>query len=171
MKCITIYTFLISYFLISCSNSKDESIIRKENTKTVEETEEVVKEINYEPQFKVNTGKFFKAYCQPLCDDRKGKFLDREKMLKYESNQPYDIRQTQSEDSIYLQFDIIEDCCLDYVCNVSLKNKTIYLSYSHPNDTMYPCDCACDYRMFYVIKKQQIDSISIWNETYQLKSL
>jgi hypothetical protein len=108
---------------------------------------------------------WFKARCEPLCDDQKGKFLDIEKLKKYKTMYPYDTVQIVNQDSVTISFDFITDCCLDFEGDATLRSDTLLLQYCYAADTMSPCDCYCDYRMIYNIYsgKRNWTSIKIVN--------
>jgi hypothetical protein len=97
------------------------------------------------------------AKCELLCDDEKGKFLDIEKLKKYRKWRPYDTVQNVRKDSIFISFDFITDCCLDFSGSVEITQDTLKLLYGYPPaDTLGPCDCYCDYRMIYKIKNDNL---------------
>ena len=97
------------------------------------------------------------AKCELLCDEEKGKFLDFEKLKKYKKWYPYDTVQNVSKDSIFISFDFITDCCLDFSGSVDIRHDTLKLFYGYPpSDTLGPCDCYCDYRMIYRIKNSNL---------------
>lgn len=134
----------------------------------------LVKEIDCpEEEFRVTIGSFFKAYCQPLCDEEKGKLLDYQKTEKYGKGTPYNLTFSIKNDSAIIQFDIIYDCCLDFICSVSKNKNLLSLSHDQPINISCPCDCYCDYKMVYEIKNQnmRLDSVLIKGKLYPLTGL
>jgi hypothetical protein len=98
---------------------------------------------------------WFEVTCEPLCEPEKGKILTIEKVEKYGNWNPYDTIQKVSADSIKISFDFISDCCLDFEGGMTLVSDTLVLQYGFAGDTLYPCDCSCDYRMVYKMKKDK----------------
>lgn len=187
MRKLLLFSFSsILILLNSCSN---QSTIQKEvnksndtvftpvieQTTTAADTTESLPIDNDCPEikFEVTNGSFFKAYCQPLCDEEKGKLLDYGKVKKHGRKVPYNLTYSSRNDTAIIQFDIIYDCCLDFVCNVSKNKNLLSLSHGQPTNISCPCDCSCDYKMVYEIKNQNIrlDSVLIKGKLYPLKSL
>ena len=180
--------FSFSSILILLNSCSDKPTSQKENNKSIDtlitpvieettssiKTEEPSTDFDCpEEKFEVTTGSFFKAYCKPLCDGKKGILLDYKKAEKYGRKTPYNLTYSTRNDSAIIQFDIIYDCCLDFVCNASKNKNLLSLSHSQPTNISCPCDCFCDYKMVYEIKKQNIrlDSVLIRGKLYPLKSL
>jgi hypothetical protein len=90
----------------------------------------------------------------PLCDDSKGKFLDDAKLEKYGYYTPYDVQKTEMADSLKVTFDFIANCCLNFTGDINSKGDTLSLTYFIKEGNGGACDCSCDYRMIYVVKKQ-----------------
>jgi hypothetical protein len=87
-----------------------------------------------------------------LCDDRKGIFLDQGKLRKYGANSAYDLKRTFENDSTYYTFEIITECCHDFMGGIEIKNDTLFLNYLKYNGS---CDCDCDYKLNYSFKENE----------------
>jgi hypothetical protein len=104
---------------------------------------------------KLSLGEWFTARCELLCDEEHGKYLDFKKLEKYGQHTPYDFTQVNKLDSTIISFDVIADCCIDFVGGAQIRNDTLILEYRPPHDSLlYGCDCSCDYRMIYRIDKK-----------------
>jgi hypothetical protein len=96
---------------------------------------------------------WFIAKFDPLCDDSRGVFLDRNKLTKHGRLNPYDTVQVVNKDSVTISFDFITDCCRDFSGDVDLRQDTLFLKYGPSSNDTTRCDCYCDYRMTYRLEK------------------
>lgn len=87
-----------------------------------------------------------------LCDDRKGIFTDEKKLRKHGANLPYGLKKAFKNDSLHYTFEIITECCHDFMGGIEIINDTLFLNYLNYN---WPCDCYCDYRLTYSFKKKE----------------
>ena len=97
---------------------------------------------------------YFTAQCVELCNRKKGIPLDLEKFEKYGKYNPYDTVQDNTKDSTIISFSFISDCCLSFAGKAAASHDTLILRYGFDKDTLTPCDCYCDYRITYRIKKK-----------------
>lgn len=102
---------------------------------------------------KVSEDKWYTASGVTLCDERKGIFLDPQKLTKYGKHVPYNYTKISSGDSVKISFDLISDCCLDYKGEAEIVKDTLILDYRLTKDTIEPCDCYCDYKIVYSVSK------------------
>ncbi len=83
------------------------------------------------------------------CDDRNGEFIHQETLLKYGVYRPYNFDRSFLNDTIHYAFDIIDDCCINFIGDIEIANDTLYLNYHR---FKLPCDCYCNYRLNYYFK-------------------
>lgn len=100
---------------------------------------------------------WYTAKCELLCDEEHGRFFDINKMRRYKKWYPYDTIQKANGDSVAISFEFYTDCCLDFSGGIDLREDTLDLQYGLASDTLAPCDCYCDYRMIYKIKKGNLN--------------
>jgi len=100
---------------------------------------------------------WYKVQFQPLCDEEKGIFLSKEKIIRYHSYNPYDTTQIDSKDSLIFAFNFISDCSLTFSGRAELKGDTLTLKYGFsPLDSAAGSDCFCEYRMKYRLSKKRM---------------
>ena len=109
---------------------------------------------NYAALMQMQQQKQYRVEGLPLCDDSKGKFLDNGKLDKYGYYTPYAYQHTEGADSLRVAFEFITNCCLNFTGDIDRKGDTLVLTYFLKEGSGSACDCSCDYRMTYVVKKQ-----------------
>ncbi|HEY0656596.1 MAG TPA: hypothetical protein VGD65_25860 [Chryseosolibacter sp.] len=109
---------------------------------------------------------WYTSRCQLLCIPEEGRYLSQEKLLKYKDWYPYDTLEVINDDSATVSFDFIADCCLDFAGSAAVERDTLLLTYGYASDTLFGCDCSCDYRMIYQLKttNKQWSAIKILNK-------
>jgi hypothetical protein len=140
-----IHASLILITLTMC-NEKSKTLDTKaptENQPAIEKSEDIP------------TANWVKAKCEHLCDEEKGRNVSREDLLQHLNDDFYDLVQQEQNDSIFISFDFIKNCCMDFTGTASIKEDTLLLAYQIPHDSLSGgCDCSCDYRMHYRINKK-----------------
>ncbi len=147
----TLYGILL-FLLIGCGDYK--SAINQQNTDT-ENTNNIYE--SYKSLIKLDSLKMAKRNIEmgvvfnsiELCDDLHGIFLDQKKIEKFGTNSAYKVNKSIVKDSIIYTFEIISECCYNFLGGIELNNDTLYLNYIKYN---FPCDCFCDYKLSYCFK-------------------
>lgn len=110
-----------------------------------------------------------KVKCEHLCDDEKGKFPSRETLKEHLGDEFYDLVKREQNDSIFIAFNFIKDCCMDFTGTASIREDTLLLTFLPAIDSSR-CDCLCDYRMHYRINKKD-EKWSVIKPVYKTRSL
>jgi hypothetical protein len=94
---------------------------------------------------KQNSVKDYNFICYDKCENTVGGVsMDTIKKYGIKRNlQPFDIKQTESKDTISVNFKFISNCCLNYLGDVLVSGDTVNLTYK--DNTFSPCDCQCIY--------------------------
>ncbi len=89
-----------------------------------------------------------------LCDESKGIHVSEE-MLAYRGKDVlYDTVQTDVGDSVIISFNLISDCCLEFIGEAELTGDTLIVGFGGSGGVTRICDCYCEYRMTYRIDKR-----------------
>lgn len=117
----------------------------------------------------ISVADWVKVKCEHLCDEEKGKLPSRETLNEHIGDEFYDFIKSEQDDSIFIAFDFIKDCCMDFTGTASIREDTLLLTFLPANDSA-GCDCYCDYRMHYGINKKD-ETWSVIKPVYKTRSL
>lgn len=92
-----------------------------------------------------------------LCNGPNGpiRYLELDTFQRYGANKPFNIKRTETSESIDVSFKVIQDCCQEPVQNLQVSDSEITVGYSFKGKT---CDCVCDYLFSYSFDKDFVSN-------------
>ncbi len=138
-----IFIFAIS---ISCnqqnSSVKETEILEEEILDEYEE--EYIEPIKYK-----GTKKYLK-----LIKNCNGKnYPDEELLSKYAKKQAYDIKITENDKRIIIEFSFLDDCCTRHSADVEFLDTIKITTHQIGNEV---CECYCNYRYSISLNKEKV---------------
>lgn len=149
MKWLTILLVTCT-FLFGCT-SDEESVNSADSVETMEVRSNV--DCIFKPPA---SNVWCKEQVEQLCDLPPHKVMTGEEIKRYGMRKPYNYHKKDSRDSLILSFEFIDDCCLKFTADTYQSQDSLFLGFYLPNDSNKVCDCWCDYRMTYRIKKDAV---------------
>ncbi len=149
MKRLTIILITCA-FLFGCSSNE-------ENVNSADSVDTIAGQRNvsciYEPPA---SHVWCKEQVLQLCELPPHRVITHDDIKRNGMRKPYNYQKEENKDSLILSFEFIDDCCLKYTADTYQSQDSLFLGYYLPNDSNKVCDCWCDYRMTYRIKKDSV---------------
>lgn len=135
-----LFAVLVLFPFLGCQQSKEKEgpetkIVDTDTVSNMASTSDITKLF---PRFEVT------EYCKA-----KDQEMVYKEMAQYGKKTPFGINVEQKEDKLYINYSVIDDCCLKFKAQATLESKKLNLFHLiQPGDV---CECKCKYEMSFIL--------------------